>query len=272
LSDASGQRTDAYSYDVFGAVRNHAGGSGQPYRFTGEQQDESSLVYLRARYLDPHIGRFISVDGMEGLDWSTQSKNKYVYVVNRPTELTDATGLSYVYSSWRAAGFFGFGGSIEITKYMDTQTGETRVVVTPGLGAGYLGGFTNQTGLSEGSLPDSGFDLRGNLSAEAIAAGAGADATLNLDRKTTSSIGMSAGPIYYQVASDRSRTFAAEVGVSLEASGTLNRRFVIGGWRSGGWLDRLLFFAISPDWTHRTYVESASSWSGGTDFGRPPIK
>jgi RHS repeat-associated protein len=49
-------------YDVFGALR-----SGTPsvtdFLFSGEQRDvESGLYYLRARYYDPAIGRFLSQD------------------------------------------------------------------------------------------------------------------------------------------------------------------------------------------------------------------
>lgn len=36
LSNGAGQQTDAYSYDVFGALRAHAGAASQPFTFTGE--------------------------------------------------------------------------------------------------------------------------------------------------------------------------------------------------------------------------------------------
>ncbi|WP_256718978.1 RHS repeat-associated core domain-containing protein [Paenibacillus sp. FSL R10-2796] len=38
-----------------------------PYKYTGELQDaESGLIYLKVRYYDPSIGRFITEDTYEG--------------------------------------------------------------------------------------------------------------------------------------------------------------------------------------------------------------
>jgi len=93
LSDASGQRTDAYSYDVFGAVRSHAGGSGQSFGFAGEQEDsELGLIFLRARYLDMETGRFTTRDPHPGFMISPQSLNKYVYAANNPVLMKDESG------------------------------------------------------------------------------------------------------------------------------------------------------------------------------------
>ena len=80
--------TATYSYDVFGAIRSQdpPGGS-NPWLFTGEQRDaDSDLQYLRARYYDSAIGRFL------GLDPVGQG-NGYSYVANNPATFTDPTGL-----------------------------------------------------------------------------------------------------------------------------------------------------------------------------------
>ena len=54
---------DGYTYDVFGGIRSQSGASDNPWLFTGEQQDaDEGLYYLRARYYDPAIGRFLSQD------------------------------------------------------------------------------------------------------------------------------------------------------------------------------------------------------------------
>lgn len=57
------------------------------FRFTGEQRDtESGMYYLRARYYDPMIGRFLSQDPIPG-------GNLYAYVGNNPVNFVDPTGL-----------------------------------------------------------------------------------------------------------------------------------------------------------------------------------
>jgi len=96
LSNLAGQRTDAYSYDVFGALRSHSGASGQSFTFSGEQTDgELGLVYLRMRYYDAQVGRFITQDQFEGFRDGTQSRHRYVYVDNNPVGRVDPAGLTW---------------------------------------------------------------------------------------------------------------------------------------------------------------------------------
>jgi RHS repeat-associated protein len=84
LTDGSGGVTDSYTYDVFGALRSQAGTSANPYRFTGEQNDPTGLEYLRARYYDPALGRFLSRDLWPASAVNPQSRNRYIYVYNNP--------------------------------------------------------------------------------------------------------------------------------------------------------------------------------------------
>jgi RHS repeat-associated protein len=66
--------------------------------FTGEQFDAKArpsqgLYYLRARYYDPGIGRFLTRDPVLGIVPLPSSQNRYVYVLNEPTSLTDPSGF-----------------------------------------------------------------------------------------------------------------------------------------------------------------------------------
>jgi RHS repeat-associated protein len=84
----------SYTYDVFGAVRSRSGSSDNPWLFTGEQRDsESGLYYLRARYYDPGIGRFLGRDPLRGELLNPQTQNRYPYVRNNPVLLIDPRGL-----------------------------------------------------------------------------------------------------------------------------------------------------------------------------------
>jgi RHS repeat-associated protein len=70
-------------------------GTSQPFLFTGEPyDDETNLLYLRSRYDDPAIGRFLQRDRMGGLLAAPLSLNRYIYVSNNPASLTDPSGYT----------------------------------------------------------------------------------------------------------------------------------------------------------------------------------
>ncbi|WP_189525243.1 putative Ig domain-containing protein [Nostoc sp. 'Peltigera membranacea cyanobiont' 232] len=92
LTDGTGQVTDRYVYDAFGRLIAHAGGSGNAYQFAGEQRDSTGLDYLRARYYNSDLGRFISKDAFAGHLASPISENAYVYANANPVNFTDPSG------------------------------------------------------------------------------------------------------------------------------------------------------------------------------------
>ena len=95
LSDSKESIKTIYSYDAFGQMRKEMGHVDNDFRFTGEQMDdETGLIYLRARYYDPSTGRFINKDPFTGFISNTQSLNRYSYVRNNPVNLIDRTGLT----------------------------------------------------------------------------------------------------------------------------------------------------------------------------------
>jgi len=87
-----GQEDTRHTYDVFGAIRSMSGSHVTRRRFTGEENDDTGLIFLRARYYNPGVGRFVSRDPfpMDAMD--TQSVNRYVYVKNNPTNYVDPSG------------------------------------------------------------------------------------------------------------------------------------------------------------------------------------
>jgi len=56
-------------------------------------EEESQLIFLRNRYYDPELGRFISADSEFGSITNPQSLNPYTYVNNNPLNFIDPTGL-----------------------------------------------------------------------------------------------------------------------------------------------------------------------------------
>ncbi len=93
LMNSSGQLTDRYVYDAFGLSLFATGGTENSYRFLGEHSDKRlGLIYLRSRYLNPQIGRFISSDSFPGLSSVPASMHRYLYANADPVNRMDPSG------------------------------------------------------------------------------------------------------------------------------------------------------------------------------------
>ena len=93
LTDATGNVVKSYEYDAFGNEKNIDNIDTNPFRYSGEYFDrETSTYYLRARYYDPTIGRFISEDSNWGKDQDPLSLNLYTYCQNNPILYVDPSG------------------------------------------------------------------------------------------------------------------------------------------------------------------------------------
>lgn len=88
MTNAAGVVTHSYTYDDFGAVAQAVEEDFNPFRYVGMygvMYETADLYFMRARYYDPSIGRFLSEDPI----WST---NLYPYAGNNPVKLSDITG------------------------------------------------------------------------------------------------------------------------------------------------------------------------------------
>ena len=113
LTDTSGYIEHTYSYDAFGTEREPASSDNNPFRYCGEYYDgETGSYYLRARYYDTVVGRFMQEDPHwtninrvyeDTLNQSTyllqpqitaimQSGNLYTYSTNNPLLYVDRQG------------------------------------------------------------------------------------------------------------------------------------------------------------------------------------
>jgi len=87
LTDAIGNVVEQQQYDSFG---NGSGSTRTRYGYTGRERDpDTGLLYYRARFYDPQLGRFISEDpaGLAG------GINSFAYVGNNPPNAKDPSGL-----------------------------------------------------------------------------------------------------------------------------------------------------------------------------------
>lgn len=98
LTDETGAIVNSYSYDEWGKITSKTETISNPIRYSGEYYDEESgLYYLRARYYDPSIGRFISKDSYEGDIKNPLTINLYAYCGNNPIIRDDPSGHKWVY-------------------------------------------------------------------------------------------------------------------------------------------------------------------------------
>ena len=89
LVDATGAVKDSWTYWPYGEVQNHAGSSTTAFTFLGTLgyfTDAIGRLYVRARYLESALTRWLTVDPL----WPSQPA--YTYVSSRPLRLIDPSG------------------------------------------------------------------------------------------------------------------------------------------------------------------------------------
>ncbi len=96
LTGAGGEKEETYSYGAYGELLS-GDRSKTSYLYNGMYgvcTDLNGLYYMRARYYNVSIKRFINQDVVDGAITASQSLNKFAYVQGNPIKLTDPFGLS----------------------------------------------------------------------------------------------------------------------------------------------------------------------------------
>ncbi|MFM7293417.1 MAG: RHS repeat-associated core domain-containing protein, partial [Burkholderiales bacterium] len=107
MSTSTGTLREKLAYDAWGKRRTLDGApvNGTPIPdtidgvtdnrgYTGhEMLDQLDLVHMNGRIYDPLTARFMSADPLLQDPMNGQSYNRYSYVLNNPTNLTDPTGF-----------------------------------------------------------------------------------------------------------------------------------------------------------------------------------
>ncbi|GAA5483943.1 RHS repeat-associated core domain-containing protein [Haloferula sargassicola] len=94
LSDDTGKVIERIGYTPWGQINHRANLGGTPHDtpflftgFFGNQTDGNGLLYMRARYYHPQLGRFLNADpAQEGMNW-------YGYAGGNPIGMVDPMGL-----------------------------------------------------------------------------------------------------------------------------------------------------------------------------------
>jgi len=80
-------------YLPYGGIRVQVGEMPTALGFTGQRLDAGvGLLYYRARYYDPGLGRFVQPDTVVPHPGNPQNLNRYAYVRNNPLRFIDPTG------------------------------------------------------------------------------------------------------------------------------------------------------------------------------------
>lgn len=96
LTSAAGSVLAQYAYMPFGELLSGSGAADNPFTYggaSGVMTDETGLHFMRARYYDSELGRFVQKDPL-GLSGGV---NPYTYAENNPLVAADPTGLQSTY-------------------------------------------------------------------------------------------------------------------------------------------------------------------------------
>ncbi len=102
LTDSSGTVSDNYVYEAFGVIKSSSGSTTNQFKYVGRlgyfHNADLLQYYLRARQYEPELGRFLSRDprAWDRIPIDADHEHSYVYVMHRPINLADASGLAGV--------------------------------------------------------------------------------------------------------------------------------------------------------------------------------
>ena len=101
IYNESGEIVGKYNYSAYGECETEVDTNGiatkNPIRYRGYYYDEGiGLYYLKSRYYDPEVGRFITIDDISYIDPETiNGLNLYAYCGNNPVMNVDPNGTFF---------------------------------------------------------------------------------------------------------------------------------------------------------------------------------
>ncbi|MFB1484325.1 RHS repeat-associated core domain-containing protein [Corallococcus sp. RDP092CA] len=159
LTDEKGSVIERMRYEPFGGRRyvnslslplTRSEASRVHLGFTGHETDEElGLINMKGRIYDPQLGRFLSPDPYLPAPRTSQSLNRYSYVLNNPLRYTDPSGFLpvempvIIYDSWYGGSAMAGGGGVWLyTVYREDYGGGSYMEAFPT----NVGDFLNQQG------------------------------------------------------------------------------------------------------------------------------
>ncbi len=122
LVDKNGNTVVSYTYDSWGKPLATTGslastlGADQPFRYRGYIYDnETGWYYLKSRYYNPSLGRFISADVLLSTGQGVLGHNAYAYCLNNPINRSDDAGSFSFSDIFSGAGLVSVGVTAILT-------------------------------------------------------------------------------------------------------------------------------------------------------------
>ena len=98
ITDSNCNITDTFTYDTYGKLTARTGTTKTPFLYNGRDgvmyEDDTGLIYMRARYYSPALRRFVNADKLHGDISNSLTLNRYAYVNGNPADNVDPEGLS----------------------------------------------------------------------------------------------------------------------------------------------------------------------------------
>ena len=98
ITDKSGNVTDTFEYDTYGRLKDRTGTTKTPFLYNGRDgvitEDDTGLIYMRARYYSTALRRFVNADKLHGDISNALSLNRYSFCNGDPANGVDPLGLS----------------------------------------------------------------------------------------------------------------------------------------------------------------------------------
>jgi RHS repeat-associated protein len=152
LTNISKAIVNKYAYSPFGTIANQEETVAQPFKFVGQygvMTEDNGWYYMRARYYDPEVGRFISEDplGFDGGD-----VNLYAYTSNNPVMFSDPLGLwSFWYGGTGVMALGKEGINVSTGFSWDSESGDG-LYFSAGKTEGIAGSIGGEVGVYTGSI------------------------------------------------------------------------------------------------------------------------
>lgn len=161
LADASGEIVTEYKYDSWGKILSITGskkdtiGKTNPFRYKSYYYDnETGMYYLRNRYYNPEIRRFINADNffaVQGSPETLHNRNLFAYCDHNPLTRSDADGDAWMVAAASFAA--GMAASVACQMVFERKSfSEVNWMVAAASGLGTAVGFLGIGGELSGAI------------------------------------------------------------------------------------------------------------------------